>query len=538
MPPQTLLPRQILQVAVIAILMISPLQAAEPLHGGTFPPERTAVETDIQLQLESTQAQLADLQAQLDQLKQQTVGTSGVALSSHLQSSVPGVDDPSNVSASEASEFSTLSKDFQALSSEWKKFQKDEAKKRADAAKKPTFQIGGRIQLYSWSFMDNTPGIGYFENPSPASSDYGEDPQDRISFRRIRLEIQGDIFETMLYRLQVDFADPATPAFKDVYAGFKELPGDQMLLIGNQKRPLGLDALESSRFTVFMERPMINDAFNENARRIGAAMYGGVEDQSLNWCYGLFTLVEAQTTGGIIDDALQSSFNARLFGAPWYDDLSDGRGYLHLAVAGMFAKPNGDNPSDNAARFRTREEARTETQWLDTGKIAGADWYEVMGLESILNVGAFQLTGEYMTTWVQRDNNTIGTGPDLFFHGGYLYASYFLTGEYHPYEKNSGTIGRVKPFENFFLVSRCNDGLGHGWGAWEVAARFSYLNLNSNDINGGVGYDSTFALNWYWTSHSKLQMDLSYADVRDHVPVAGYTSGQSWTLGTRLAVDF
>ncbi len=64
------------------------------------------------------------------------------------------------------------------------------------------------------------------------------------------------------------------------------------------------------------------------------------------------------------------------------------------------------------------------------------------------------MTGEYQANWLQRDDSTPGTGPNVFFHGAYVYASYFLTGEFIPYSRTTSTIGRVKPYENFFLVER------------------------------------------------------------------------------------
>ncbi len=520
--------------------------SAEPypldLPPAMFARSQADTHDDLQEQLAQTQAQVAQLQSQLNQMQQASCqGSSSLLLSSHLTEE-PLLTDQGAATSIDPEEFSTLTEDFEKLSGEWSKFQKDEAKKKSDAAKKPTFQINGRIHLDSWSFLRESDGIGFFENPNPASPDFGNDPQDRFVFRRIRLEMKGDILETMLYRIQLDFNNPAEPEYKDVYLGFQELPFNQFFIIGNQKRPLGLDHLNSSRNNVFMERPLVVEAFNEDARRVGAAFYGHTDDDSLNWAYGMYTLENSANSGRIIGDSLQLSANARVSGTPWYDSYSDGRGYYHWGLAGMLARPDGDDgPADqnqNEGRFRTRDEARTDQRWLDTGRIAGAQWYEILALESMLNLGPFQLTGEYQTTWLQRDNTTTGTGPDVHFQGAYLYASYFLTGEHIPIDRQTGTIGRVKPFENFFLVDRCDGGCGHGWGAWQVAARFSYLDLTDADILGGVGYESSFAVNWHWTAYSKLQCNLSYSDIQDHRSVGGYTDGNAWILGTRLAIEF
>ncbi|MEO1982472.1 MAG: porin, partial [Fuerstiella sp.] len=222
---------------------------------------------------------------------------------------------------------------------------------------------------------------------------------------------------------------------------------------------------------------------------------------------------------------------------PWYDDSSGGRGYFHWAIAGMFAKPDGnDDATDghrNEGRFRTRPEARSNLPWLTTGRIAGADWYETLAVESIVNVGPLQIVGEYMHNFMQRDGFT-----DTQFNGGYIYVSYMLTGEHIPYDRKSGTIGRLMPFEDFFLVERCGGGHGHGWGAFGVAARYSFLDISDKDVLGGVGESATFAFNWYWTAYSKLQFNLIYGNIDRRDPAIGTTGGSYLIAGTRFAIEF
>lgn len=399
------------------------------------------------------------------------------------------------------------------------------------------WSINGRIHLDNWSFPDDSDGIHFFENPAT-----GDDPEDRTFFRRIRLKMDGEITDNMLYRMQIDFNSPDSGEMKDMYIGFKDMAGIGTLLIGNQKRPLGLDHLNSSRFNVFIERPLVVEAFNEDARRVGAAVYDTSDDEMYNWRYGAYFLENMVTDGDIVGDSRQMSLNGRLASTPWYDECSGGRGYFHWAVSGMVARPDGDNdPAEtnrNEGRFRTRSELRSGRRWLDTGRISGAEWFETVGLESILNVGPLQVTGEYQFNWMQRDDTTAGTGPDLFFHGAYIYAAYMLTGEHVPYSRRSGTIGRVKPFENFFLVDRCSGGTSTGWGAWQVALRYSYLDLTDGDIQGGVENNLTLGLVWYLNSNASMQFNAIYGDIRNHAPAGGFSDGHFTALGTRLRINF
>ncbi|MBT5019008.1 OprO/OprP family phosphate-selective porin [bacterium] len=428
---------------------------------------------------------------------------------------------------------------WEELDRDWDKFNASEKKQKSDAAKKPTFSIGGRIHADYWDFVNSSEGIGFFENPDATEPDFGNSPEDRALFRRIRLEMKGDILETMLYRVQIDFNNPSSAEMKDVYIGFDELPNNQRLLIGHQKRPIGLDHLNSSRYNVFLERPFVVEAFNEDARRLGAAMHGYTDDESMNWSYGAYFLENLSRDGRYIGNSNQMSLNARVAGSPWYDESSGGRGYFHYGLSGMVARPDGDadgtdeNTNNNDGRFRTRAGNRSNQRWLNTGRIAGAENYEILGLEGIFNVGPFQAVSEFQHTWLQRDG-----GDDVQFNGAYFYLSYFLTGEHIPYSRTSGTIGRVKPYENFFLVDNCFGGTSSGWGAWNVALRYDYLDLSDDDVLGGVGTAWTTALNWHWTPYSKVQFDASYGEIRDHEAVGGFTGGNYFLFGTRFAVEF
>ncbi|WP_417737898.1 OprO/OprP family phosphate-selective porin [Rosistilla oblonga] len=446
-----------------------------------------------------------------------------------------------------------LTKRLDDMEESWGQYQGKITKEAEAKKKKSSYKMGGRLHMDYWNFMDNSPGIGYFEHPDEMvggnpNPKYGTDPEDRFLFRRLRLEIEGNIPQNMVFRIQMDFNNPSTPEYKDAYIGWTNLPYNQVLLLGNQKRPMGLDHLNSSRHNVFMERPFAVEAFNEDARRIGLAMYGHNDAESTFWAYGIYNLENTSTTGRFIGDSMQMGGYGRVGGSPWYDEVSGGRGYWHVAMSGAVAKPDGDasgaDSNNNEARFRTRPEARSDSRWLNTGRIVGADWFETIGLESMLNIGSLQITSEYLFNWVQRDDQIAGSGPDTHFHGGYIFASYFLTGEHIPYKRTHGTIDRVKPFENFFLVDRLcgNRGRKMGMGALALALRYDYIDLTDGDIQGGVGHSVTGGLNWYWTAYSKLQTNLIYGEIDDHSPVGPtgteYTSGDYAILGMRFMLDF
>ena len=404
-----------------------------------------------------------------------------------------------------------------------------------------TMKVSGRIHADYWAFPGDSPAINLLETNSAAMS-----PPDRFLFRRIRFGVAGDVTDNMQYKIEMEFAEGNNVEFRDVYLGFKHLPVLHTLLIGNQKRPYGLDHMNSSRYNIFLERPWVIEGFNEDTRRLGVASYGVSPDQVYNWRYGIYNMRKIADEGNYTNDDYQLEFASRLASTYWYDESSGGRGYGHFAVSSTLAFPDGTAPNngtqDNEARFRNRPEGRSQQRWLDTGRIAGAHRYSLLGIEKGLNLGPVQIIGEYQNVFLRRDSG-FGTTRDLHFHGGYAYITYMLTGEHVPWDRKSGNIGRVKPFENFFLVERDSGGIGGGWGAWQLAFRYSLGDFTDADIQGGVGQSYTLGLNWWWNPYARLQINWSngYIEQRGPLPgeaFVGQIAGAYDVVGSRFLIDF
>jgi phosphate-selective porin OprO/OprP len=112
------------------------------------------------------------------------------------------------------------------------------------------------------------------------------------------------------------------------------------------------------------------------------------------------------------------------------------------------------------------------------------------------------------------------------FGGGYVSASWMLSGESRPYDRTSGTFGRVIPRRAF------NPGQG-SWGAWEIAARYSHLDLNSEEVSGGRINMLMLGLNWYLHSHVKCRFNYGFGNVGGRTP-----EGDLNIFQTRVEVDF
>lgn len=391
-------------------------------------------------------------------------------------------------------------------------------------------RITGRLHLDYWSFPDSSPGINQIETENPDLP-----PEDRFELRRLRIGVRGTVApRNVSYQMDIEYSNTENLEVRDAWIAWNDLPVFNTLRAGNQKRLYGLDDLNSSNFMVFMERPLIVDAVNDPNRRLGLASYGVSKDQVYNWRFGSFNMVPLEQSGEIPGNDFQFEYDARLASTPWYTSAGDK--YLHLGLSTVFAFPSA-NPDSTMAQFRTRPEARSTNHWLDTGPIGGSQSYQLLGNECVLNLGPVQIGGEYIFVWLQRNQQS---GTDLFFQGSYLYASYFLTGEHLPWNREMGVLGRVKPRSDFGTT---HDQGGHGWGAWQLAARLSQADLNDSDIFGGKGQSATFAINWYWNSHSRLQFNYLVGQIDNRLALnsnggSNIVSGNYQILGTRLMIDF
>ena len=76
------------------------------------------------------------------------------------------------------------------------------------------------------------------------------------------------------------------------------------------------------------------------------------------------------------------------------------------------------------------------------------------------------------------------------------------------------------------------------WGALEIGARLSTLDLNDDDVRGGYLTDFTLGLNWYMRPHIKWLLNAVYARVLgDARPARSTIQVAALPLGARVEID-
>ncbi|MCS7312780.1 MAG: OprO/OprP family phosphate-selective porin [Acidobacteria bacterium] len=352
-------------------------------------------------------------------------------------------------------------------------------------------KVGGRIQN-DWSLV----ATGRDVEPVVGSLTTG------TRFRRARVLVEGTLDKRVEFRAEYEFAG-GQAGFTDVYIGLKGIPGLGQLRVGHFKEPFSLEELTSARFITFNERSLPNVFVP--ARNTGVMVGNAVLKNRLTWAAGVFR--DTNTFGDGEGDG-EYSLTGRLTGLPWYADK--GQRLIHVGVAFSQRKPDGDQ-----VRFRLRPEVSIAPNFVDTRDIR-VDGSRLLGAEGAVVFGPFSVQGEYITTTLDRV-----TGSDVTFAGYYVYASVFLTGEHRPYRTSTGVFDRVKPRKSLA------DG---GPGAFEIAVRYSWLDLDDQDIRGGRLADLTVGLNWYLNGNTAIKINYVRADRRD--------VGTAQFLVTRFQVDF
>ncbi len=358
--------------------------------------------------------------------------------------------------------------------------------------------------------------------------------------RRIRLGAEGTMPRGFGYKVEADFANGSV-GFGDAFLSYSPKNAPITVRIGNFESLNGMEQITSSNNISFTERAAFNDAFL-NSRRLGGAIAWHDADNVLRAEAGLFT---AHSIDSSFDNdgwigAGRLTYSPKAFGG----QLHFGATYQQREFASNnngSASVSTNAPSTNQlARYRARPNTQlTDVRFVDTGNFA-AKGDRIMGAELAAIFPGLYFAGEGQWTKVNAYRaGDIATGLDSFaggnsavtptsdpsFFGIYAEAGYFLTGETRGFK--DGTWARTKVLKPFNKK---------GLGAFQVAARYEYLDLDSNALKNGLtnnfttgssslaaldtrlgrgGTQSSYllALNWYPIDYIRFMLNYGRVDV-------------------------
>ncbi|TFH38307.1 MAG: hypothetical protein E4G95_03875 [Bacteroidia bacterium] len=291
-------------------------------------------------------------------------------------------------------------------------------------------------------------------------------------------------------------SDKSSFAFYDVRLDIP-LFSNVNMSIGKQKEPISLERMTMLLFLPMQERSAASDALL-TARNWGIVLNGTAFNSRSSWAVGTFNnWIDSGNSFG--DNSYQ--FTGRATALPYLS--ADESNLLHL---GMGLRYSNIKTEING---KTEAEFYQSPVFVETG-LFSAEASFTYNLEAYWRKGPILLGGEYIGVNV---NASAIDNPRV--HGYNVGLSWVVSGEMRTYRKKSGIFNPVP------VSKPVNTG---GWGAWEVAFRFSTLDLTDGTLNGGIMDTYSFGLNWWLTPRAQFSPNYRYI-VLDRFGVKGRSSG-------------
>lgn len=340
-------------------------------------------------------------------------------------------------------------------------------------------KLGGRIQ-YDVMFIQQDDSLNQHF-----------DAENGTEFRRARLYTSGTIYKNIKFKFQVDFA-PGKVVLKDAFIQLTKIPGVGNIRIGHMKEPFGMEMLASSNFITMMERSLTNQF--DFDRSLGIMLFNQHFNKRFSWAAGYF--YPSLNLGKYQGD--EYHITLRVAGLPVYKTESKYR-VLHLGLGYSYQFHNNKDFS-----YKARPEAHLAPKYVNL-TIDELNKLNSMKAEFALVLGQIAFQSEYTLVGVIPSSNSGLIESNYFVDAFFGTFSWFITGEHKNYNPSKTAFDRLKPKRNF--------GSG-GAGAFELAVRYSSINLNNgDDLAGGKMNDLTVGLNWYLNPATKIALNYIYSDV-------------------------
>lgn len=346
-----------------------------------------------------------------------------------------------------------------------------------------------------------------------------------VFIRDLGLTFEGGIGQDFSYTIEFNFdVDDGATRIDSAYLtyyGLNSLLPNLSFSVGQVLPGFCLNCASSSKWSPFMERSMATNTFGPQAGL-------GINSNTYNDHYSATVAITQQPkAGGVIrnvygqairtNDLWQAS--TRLTWAPFSE-----RG--RIFQVGLSA--HIQEYASNGLQFRAMPEMRSRnstsllntTRYLTSNASPGSAgstpavfnqiWIaatnqKTVDWELLAVYDQLSLAAEYQRAFIERGAvNGVSQGSNLQFSGYDAAAEYILTGECRSLKKPNGTLAQIKPI--------------HKYGAVVIAARYSFITLNSHDVTGGLAHNTTFATNWYINDNIKLMAEYVLSLQRRQFP--------------------
>lgn len=369
--------------------------------------------------------------------------------------------------------------------------------------------------------------VRYFPNSG------GDTGVDSIYMRRVRPIFEGTAYKYFDFKIMPDFGDGKT-VLQDAYADITYFPYAKFRA-GKFKVPFSLERLQSASDLLFVERSIANNL--PPNRDEGLQLFGDLFDGVLSYQAGFFNGV---IDGGSTDlDTTGSKQGAvRLWSQPFrltnYRALQN----LGVGVASTYGDQKDEGETLSALAYKTPGRT-TFFKYTSSSTVSvqqrgqqfrfqpQAYWYW----------GPFGILGEYTieNEGVQQKNSSTGSNvqTSLQNNAWFVQSSWVLTGEDASYKG----VSPINPF----------DPLNGRWGAFEIAARGSVLQVDEKAFTLGLAAPGTstigasewgVGLNWYLNRNYRIMLDFEHTGFDQNITIGGKSLNHESVLLTRFQISY
>ena len=327
-------------------------------------------------------------------------------------------------------------------------------------------RVGGRIMVDLTKYYEDKNDLG----------------SNGLGLRTVLVEGDGRFTNRWLYRLSWGGLtsggrfDTGGVFLDDAYLTY--LGPRRAWIFGQHGEPFSLEESTSGLATTFMERALPNALVPGS--NVGISFHADKD-----W---------GGVSAGVFGEDLASPKDAAdqglgFTGRITVHSLRPEKFTYHLGGSFSWRTITGNDP----VFFRIRPESGlTDVRYVNTGDLLEADQMTRVGAEAALAAGPLSLQAEYITSLVAR----MAGYDDLSFDGWYAFVSWFPTGESRKYFADEGIFGYPD------ITSK--------YGAVELAARYSTLDLNHGSVHGGKEQNVTFGVNWYISRRTRMMANYIF----------------------------
>ena len=301
--------------------------------------------------------------------------------------------------------------------------------------------------------------------------------------RRARIELSGRVAKVLRFRVDREFA--GAKGWRNVWASIEpvrnlEIKGGNMIV------PFSMEDLQSSNVTPFAERSMAS------ALTGGFGLGGAVFTGGRNWSASVGYFTDALAN----DEGRSTERGKGVLGRVTFAPVRTRDTVLHLGLGGE----RRSFSATERARFTADPGSVFAPNVISSGTLGSLDTLTAWNGEAAVSFGPVLVQGQAISLKLHR---SLLDGRS--FNGQTVSVGWIVTGQRHDYRGSSGVFGGPDRRK--------------GEGAFEIAARYSRLDLVDGTFDRGIG--RALSASAIWTISTNLRVLATYTDNRVRFPNGG-----------------